>query len=260
MEGTILSAAEAVEYGEFKRSRREAEIAMTLKKIIVNGARRDTDRFALKSACESAKKLSAYGVLVSPVGVAAAKRHLEGSTTYVVCLVGGTGETLMAVKKTETKKVIAAGAREIRLVLCYSMLRSGNLQYLKREVKKIRRAVRKGTLSVSLEDHSLGEEEIALGVRAAVEGKADAVCVRGEVGLVLRALRAAAGKIRVDASDIENAEQLRALQKAGAALAETRVPEQLAEELYAEAREEAGLIETVRSPLVPPEETKPPVP
>ncbi len=245
MEGTYLSAAEAVEYGEFKRTRREAEISVTLHKLTVDASRRETDRFALKTACESARKFFAYGVLVSPINVAAAKKHLAGSETYVICLVGGTGESILPVKRLEAKKALSQGAKEIRLVLCYSALRAANASYLRREIKKIKRAVRKLPLVVSLEDHSLGEEEVALGAKLAAEAGADAVCVRGETQFVLRALRASGGKIRVDASEVENAEQLRALIKAGSSLFGTSDPERIAKELYDRAREESEQVATV---------------
>ncbi len=245
MEATYLSAAEAVEYGEFKRTRREAEISVVLHKLTVDASRRETDRFALKTACESARKLSAYGVLVSPVHVGAAKKHLTGSECYIVCLVGGTGESILPVKRLEAKKAISQGAREIRLILCYSALRAANVSYLRREIKKTRRAARKLPLVISLEDHTLGEEDVALGAKLAAEGGADAVCVRGETQLVLRALRASGGKIRVDVSGVENAEQLRALSKAGASLIGTSDPEKIAKELYDRAREESGQVLTV---------------
>ncbi len=253
MESTVLSAAEAVEYGEFKRTRREAEIAVTLRKLVVDASRRETDKHALKAACESAKKVSAAGVLVSPVNVASAKRCLSESATAPICLVGGTGESLPALKKAEAKKAVRQGAREIRLVLCYSALRGGNYAYLRREVKKVRRAVRRYPLFVSLEDHSLGENDIALGVRAACAGGADGVCVRGETELILRAVRAGGGKLRADASDAENAEQLRSLFRAGASRVGTGRPEQLAAELYRTAAEEAEQIHTVRPPQTPSE-------
>lgn len=252
-EATLLSAAEAAEYGEFKRNRREAEIAVSLHKLIVDASRRETDRYTLKNACGCVRKLFAYGTLVSPVGVAAAKRHLAGSESYVVALVGGTGETLPPVKRYEAKKAVAAGAREIRLVLCYSALKAGNLSYLKREIKRVKRAIRKLPLVVSVEDHSLGEEEVALAVRAACEADADAVCVRGETELVLRALRASAGKIRVDASGVENAEQLRALLKAGATIITTDCAEKIAEEMYRMAKEESEHLRTVPLPEPEPE-------
>lgn len=252
--GTFLSAAEAAEYGEFKRTRREAEIAVSLHKIIVEAARRETDRGALKSACDCVKRLFSYGVLVSPVSAAQAKRRLEGSESYVVARIGGTGETLLAVKKYEARKTVGQGAKELRLVLCYSALKAGNLGYLRREIKKVKRAAGRSPVIVSLEDHALSEDEVALGVRAAGEGGADGVCVRGEVNLVLRALRVCAGKLRVDASGVENAEQMRALLKAGASLVTTCCADEIAEEMYRMAREEAEHIGTV--PVSPSKEAE----
>ena len=154
-EGTILSAAEAVEYGEFKRTRREREVALTLKKLIVDASRRETDKYVLKGACETAVKMEAFAVLVSPVNVALARKRLDESETLICCLVGGTGESLPSTKRTEAKRALRQGAREIRLVLCYSALSGGNLTYLKREIKRVKRAVKKHALIVSLEDHSL---------------------------------------------------------------------------------------------------------
>ncbi len=233
----ILSAAEAAEFGEFKRARREMEIAFTLKKLIVDASRRETDRAALKKACETAQRLNASGILVSPVHVVMAKKLLGKGKTPLCCLVGGTGESLMSIKKSEAKRALRQGAKEIRLVLCYSQLTGGGLSYLKREIKRVRRAVRKGTLIVSLEDHSLDEEEVALGVRAAAAGKADAVCVRGETALVMRAVEESLGRLQVEVSGVENAEQLRLLLKAGAVRATTGRGEQIAEELYTACEE-----------------------
>ena len=236
MEGTVISAAEAAEFGEFKRSRREAEAALTIKKLILDASRRETDRRILKYACEHAIKLGACAVLVSPVNVTASRRALAGSETYVAALVGGTGESLIATKKSEAKKAMKQGAKEIRLVLCYSALMGGNASYLKREIKKIRRAVKKCKLVISLEDHSLGTEEIARGIKAAMDGRADGICIRGETKLVLDAVRYSLGRLEIDVSGVENGEQLRLLFKAGAMRATTLFGEQIASDLYAAAQ------------------------
>lgn len=237
MEKKILSAAEAAEYEEFQRSRREQEIAVRLKKTIADASRRDTDRAALQRACETAKKYGASGVLVSPVNVASAKRALS-DRAFVVCLVGGTGESLPATKKTEAKKAVSQGAGEIRLVLCYSALTGKNMSYLKREIKKVKKAAKKIPLIVSLEDHSLTEEEVGFGVRAAREAKSDGVCVRGELSLVLAA--ANAGAARIDVSGVENAEQLNSLMRAGASLAVTPCLDTVAQQLYGELQNQGA--------------------
>ena len=205
MDTTIISAEEAAEFGEFKRSRREEEISLLLKKAIVDASRRETDRYALKNACDTAKKLGVHGVLVSPVNVAAAHKFLEGCECIVVCRVGGTGESLPAVKRAEAKRAARQGARELYLSPCY----------------------------VALDDRELGEDDVALGVRAAKEAKADGVCVRGEAQLILRALTVGAGKLNVHCFGVENAAQLRTAVRAGATHACTRACEEIAEELYA---------------------------
>lgn len=228
----VLSATEAAEYGEFKRARREAEITFTLKKLIIDASRRETDRAALKRMCESAQKNFYSAVLVSPLNVAAAKKQLGKNGPSICCAVGGTGETLISVKKSEAKKAVRMGAREIRLCIAYSQLMNGGFSYLKREIKRIRRVVRKGTLIISLDDRSVGEEEVALGVRAAVAGKADAVCVRGESGMVLQAVNEADGRLSVEASGVQNAEQLRLVLKSGAMRVTTDCAEKIFDELY----------------------------
>ena len=232
-EGKVLSAAEAAEFNEFRRARRETELLFTLSRLVIDASRRETDEAALRRACEEAGKFNASGVLVSPINVVAARRQLKRSGQRICCLVGGTGESLMIIKKQEAKRALRQGAKEVRLVLCYSKLTGGGYSYLKREVRRVRRCAKKGTLVVSLEDHSLGEEEIALGVRAAVAGRADAVCGRGETVLVLRAVKEGGSKLGVEVSGVENAEQLRLLVKAGAVRATTGKGEQIAEELYA---------------------------
>lgn len=233
-DGRMLSASEVAEFGEFKRARREAEIAFTLTKLLIDASRREIDRATLKRACETAVRLNASGVQVSPINVAAARRQLGRSEMPICCLVGGTGESLIAIKKMEAKKAVRQGAKEIRLILCYSQLTSGGYNYLRREIKRVRRAVKRGALIISLEDHSLNEDEIALGVRAACAAKADAVCVRGETPIVIRAVKESAGRLRVEAAGVENAEQLRFLFKSGAIRATTGNGDKIAEELYAE--------------------------
>ncbi len=227
-----LTAAEAAEYGEFKRFKRETEISLSLKRLILDASRRETDRAVLRNVCESATKLGAEAVLVSPVNVSAARRALSGSRVKICCLAGGTGESLTVTKRAEAKRAVKQGAQEIRLVLCYYALYSGNLNYLKREIRKIRRAVRRSRLTVSLEDHSLGEEQVALAVRAACEAHADGVTVRGEIPLALRAIEVSGGKLNVDCSGVESSGQLRTLVKAGIARATTRNGESIAQEMY----------------------------
>lgn len=230
-EEVLLPAAEAAEYGEFKRNRRETEISFTLRRLLIDASGRESDKAALKKACDTAVRLRASGVLVSPVNVVRARKTLGGAAN-VCCIVGGTGESLIAVKKAEAKKALRQGAREIRLILCCSALAGGNYSYIRREIKRVRHAAKRRTLTVSLEDRGLGVQEIALGVKAACAAKANGVCVRGEPSLVMQAADESDGKLFVEAAGVENSEQLRMLLKAGATRASTSHGEQITQELY----------------------------
>lgn len=229
----LISAEDKSAFSEFQRTRREAECLLTLKKLISDASGREVDRALLKKICDFAKKERLSGVLVSPVNVSAAQKLLMGSGVKVICLVGGNGETLPAVKKFEAKKAVRAGASEIRLVPCYSALVGGELSYLKREIKKVRKAVKGVGVTLSLEDHTLSEEDVALGAKAACMGGAGGVCVRGESPLLLRAVDEGAGKLSIDCSGVENAEQLRSLIRLGALRLVSPCSEKLAEELFA---------------------------
>lgn len=230
--GRPLTREEAAEFLEFRRERRETEVSFTLAKLVIDASRREVDRGKLQKACEGAVRLRVSGVLVCPLNVAAAKKFLKRQEIPIVCLVGGTGESLIAVKKNEAKRALKQGAEEIRLIPSYSRLAAGEFSYLKREIKRLRSAAKRAALTLSLEDHAIDEEQIALGVKAAVAGHADGVCVRGETRYVLAAVDAGGGKLRVEASGVENAEQLRLLIKAGAVRASSGNGEKLAEELY----------------------------
>ncbi len=232
-ERVTLSPHEAAEYVEFKRYKRETEVSFTLRRLILDASRRETDKNSLKSTCEIAAKINADGILVTPVNVSAVKRLLGGRKVKICCLAGGTGESLISVKCREAKQAVRQGAQEIRLVLCYYALASGNLGYLKREMKKVRRCVRRANLTLSLEDSSLGADRIATAVKIARETGVNGVCVRGDISVVLRALEEANGKLSIDCSGVENAEQLRTLVKAGVSRATTRVGDVIAGGLYA---------------------------
>ena len=227
-----LSEAEAAEFEEFQRTRREAEAELTLKKLQVDASKRETDRRALYAACDEAKKMEAFSITVSPVNVSAARRRLGESGVLISCIVGGTGESIIPIKKKEAKRAVSQGAKVIRLIPCYSALFGGNVGYLKREIKKVRRAAKKSRIVLSLDDHALSKEDIERGITAAVEGKAHAVSVRGETDITLFAVRASAGRLGVEASGVENAEQMRMLLRTGAEHVLTSNAERVSEELY----------------------------
>lgn len=228
----VLSAAEEAEYREFLRIKRESEIALTLRRLVVDVSG-ISDRASLQAACGAASRLFAAGVLASPVQVSSVRRQLPREI-FVAALIGGTGESLPSVKRCEAKRAVRQGADAVVLLPSMFSLLSGEGQGVKREWRLVRRAVKRARLLVALDDRRLEREEFAPAVRAAKACGADGVLVRGEPEWVSAAAEEGEGLL-VEAG-AENAEQLRLLLSAGA----VRVLTSAADAIAAQLRQKAG--------------------
>ena len=228
----VLSAAEEAEYREFLRIKRESEIALTLRRLVVDVSG-ISDRASLRAACGAASRLFAAGVLASPVQVSSVRRQLPREI-FVAALVGGSGESLPSVKRYEAKRAVRQGADAVVLLPSMFSLLSGEGQGVKREWRLVRRAVKRARMLVALDDRRLEREAFAPAVRAAKACGADGVLVRGEPEWVRAAAEEGEGLL-VEAG-AENAEQLRLLLSAGA----VRVLTSAADAIAAQLRQKAG--------------------
>ena len=228
----VLSAAEEAEYREFLRIKRESEIALMLRRLVVDVSG-ISDRASLRAACGAASRLFAAGVLASPVQVSSVRRQLPREI-FVAALVGGSGESLPSVKRYEAKRAVRQGADAVVLMPSMFSLLSGEGQGVKREWRLVRRAVKRARMLVALDDRRLEREAFAPAVRAAKACGADGVLVRGEPEWVRAAAEEGEGLL-VEAG-AENAEQLRLLLSAGA----VRVLTSAADAIAAQLRQKAG--------------------
>lgn len=145
----VLSPAEAEEYCVFKRQKRVDEVLAALKKTVVCLSE-DLSAETLKKRTEEAKLANSLAVRVPPNKVAIARALLGGAETVVDCRVGGDGETTAKVKKYEAKKAVRDGAARITLVLSPSAVAAGKWGEVKKDVKKVCRAVKKRHVTVAL--------------------------------------------------------------------------------------------------------------
>ena len=222
----VLSAAEEAEFREFLRTKREAEIALTLRRLVLD-LTGECDRFALKAGVERAVRLGAWGVRVPPIAVPAVKKCLAGRGPHILALVGGTGETFPSVKKLEAKRAARQGAEEVVLAVSAYSLKNGLGQNLRREFRAVRRAARNRTFSVLLADRRLSREEVVFGLKEAAAAGADGAYLSAEAELI-EAANETCG-LSLGAAGVENAEQLALLYSAGAGravTAEGRRPQQ----------------------------------
>lgn len=257
----VLSAGEAARFREFLRRRKETELALMLHRLI-SDLTSASDRAALRAGVESAVRMGAFGVLVTPDKLPLVRKLLQESgksgqpaaqtaaqpaaqasaqtvagVPRLFALIGGTGETLPAVKKYEARKAVRLGAEALVLLPSVMLLHGGAVQAAKREWRPVLRAAGKRGVFVSLADPALNGEETLSGVRAANKAGAAGVVVRGEVAIVSAAFREACP---VCTQGVGSAEELSLLCKAGAGYAFTAQAECLAGELRQLTKESGG--------------------
>ena len=253
----VLSAGEAARFREFLRRRKETELALMLHRLI-SDLTSASDRAALRAGVESAVRMGAFGVLVTPDKLPLVRKLLQESgksgqpdaqtaaqpaaqtaagVPRLFALIGGTGETLPAVKKYEARKAVRLGAEALVLLPSVMLLHGGAVQAAKREWRPVLRAAGKRGVFVALTDLSLNGEETLSGVRAANKAGAAGVVVRGEVAIVSAAFREACP---VCTQGVGSAEELSLLCKAGAGYAFTAQAECLAGELRQLTKESGG--------------------
>ena len=253
----VLSAGEAARFREFLRRRKETELALMLHRLI-SDLTSASDRAALRAGVESAVRMGAFGVLVTPDKVPLVRKLLQESgksgqpdaqtaaqpaaqtaagVPRLFALIGGTGETLPAVKKYEARKAVRLGAEALVFLPSVMLLHGGAVQAAKREWRPVLRAAGKRGVFVSLADPALNGEETLSGVRAAKKAGAAGVVVRGEVAIVSAAFREA---FPVCTQGVGSAEELSLLCKAGAGYAFTAQAECLAGELRQLTKESGG--------------------
>ncbi len=253
----VLSAGEAARFREFLRRRKETELALMLHRLI-SDLTSVSDRAALRVGVEGAVRMGAFGVLVTPDKLPLVRKLLQESgksgqpdaqtaaqpavqtaagVPRLFALIGGTGETLPAIKKYEARKAVRLGAEALVLLPSVMLLHGGAVQAAKREWRPVLRAAGKRGVFVSLADPALNGEETLSGVRAAKKAGAAGVVVRGEVAIVSAAFREACP---VCTQGVGSAEELSLLCKAGAGYAFTAQAECLAGELRQLTEESGG--------------------
>lgn len=162
-----------VEFEEYKRNRKNAEIAKLLNKIDHTLLKQTATKQDLKRLCDEAIKYGFYSVCVHPAHVSEVCSYLGKSAVNVACVVGfPMGENTTECKVFETKRAVAQGADEIDMVISISAIKNGNWSYVKKEIKKVVSAAKKNPVKVILENSLLTQEEIIKACKVAVDAGA----------------------------------------------------------------------------------------
>lgn len=143
----LITAREAVEYREYKRQKKRAEIMAAISAS--EGVLTDSDDG--KHISDRAVRLRQAAVRLNVERLVQTGDIFLQNGVPTDCVVGGDGETLPSVKAYEAKRAARLRAKEITLQLSPYMVSNCRYTELKKELKKIRRAVSKLTLKVSVD-------------------------------------------------------------------------------------------------------------
>jgi deoxyribose-phosphate aldolase len=131
----------------------------------------------VKSGCELARHYNVASVCVKPCHVTMAAEMLKGSDVAVGTVVGFPhGSSTTKIKVEEAREALLDGAVELDMVLNIGELRSGNAEYVKKEIRSVVEAAKgRAIVKVILENAYLTDEEKGLACRLCEEAGADFV-------------------------------------------------------------------------------------
>lgn len=127
----------------------------------------------IKALCKDALEYKTASVCVPPCYVSLAKECLGNEVA--VCTVVGfpNGNTTTASKCFETREAIENGATEIDMVINIGQLRAGNVDYVRDEIKALKKECGGNILKVIIETCLLSDEEKRLMCKTVAEAGAD---------------------------------------------------------------------------------------
>lgn len=162
--------------------------------------------------CDECRDYGFYAACVNPCWVERCTARLAGTDTLVASVVGfPLGATTSATKANEAGAVVAAGAREIDMVVQLGALIAGDREAVIRDIRAVVAAVRRAgaaaLVKVILETRVLTDEQIILGCECARAAEADFMKTStgfhpagGATVEHVRLLRQHAGPLRVKAA------------------------------------------------------------
>lgn len=122
--------------------------------------KQDTNSEIVIKICKEAIEYKFASVCIPPCYVKLAKKQLKNSDVKVCTVIGfPLGYNINKIKILETKDAIKNGADEIDMVMNIGKLKSGDIKYVKKEIKHIIKAARGRVVKVIIETALLTDSE-----------------------------------------------------------------------------------------------------
>jgi deoxyribose-phosphate aldolase len=142
----------------------KAQLAKTIDHSLLQPQLTDED---VVKGCELAKQYNVASVCVKPYHVSLAKSLLEGTTVAVGTVIGFPhGSSTTSTKVFETTEAVANGATEIDMVINIGKLRSGDIDYVRNEIRSVVVAAQGALVKVILENAYLDHDQKVVAYQA----------------------------------------------------------------------------------------------
>ncbi|MBN2413244.1 deoxyribose-phosphate aldolase [candidate division KSB1 bacterium] len=120
----------------------------------------DATRDNIIQLCNEARQYGFVAVCVNPCWVRTASEQLYGGDVMVCSVVGfPLGANTSCLKEEETRRAISDGAREIDMVLNVGKFKSGDLEFVHNDIKRVVDAANPAHVKVIIETCLLTDEE-----------------------------------------------------------------------------------------------------
>lgn len=158
-----VSESERLLYAQFRRKINGEAARSQVRKLEYDLADATLGSGALKTACADAAALGlgALCVLPSWVRFCANCLGVQRKSSLVACISYPHGGETTEIKVKAVKRALADGADEAEVTIPVAQVREGNYSYLRRELKKLKRACRSKALRIDAECGLLSEQQIA---------------------------------------------------------------------------------------------------
>ena len=250
--GVVLSLKDAEEYRTYIRRKKQTEIT----DAIADSAGTMMQGEDVQRVCERAVRLKQIAVKLPLSKINQAVYYLAGSKVKIDCAVGVSGETLAKVKAFEARQAVKRKAGEITLYLTPSLIDSCRYGEIRKEIRRVKRAVGKADLKVRVE-HTQVSTPLCRVARIACEEGAKYFSVPYFTGCE-RFRMDLTGGCKLEITGVEDTQEFKRLKEAGVG----RIVTDHAWEIYSQWQKDAELeiAETFARQVPPNEEEQEPVP
>lgn len=151
-------------FEDFKRKMNLQAAHAQIKKIEYNLSDVTSGLAAIKAACTDANTLQLGGVCVAPCFVKQCAGFLgapaKRKTSLIACVGYPNGGDTTEIKVKAVKQALRDGADEVEVTAPIAQIRDGNFPYVRRELKKLRKAVKNKSLRISAECAYLSKHDL----------------------------------------------------------------------------------------------------